>query len=114
MGAMSESWLWSQSGFVADVARACLEGTTRRDGLGGARAERAMISPPKALSSRGHDLHITITAHFMHISQYIASPLSHQQVKDIRVDNNIHCCTSLTQARTGTGATYHGKLRPQS
>jgi len=29
-----------------------------------------------------------------------------------RVDKDIHCCMIQPQARTGTGATYHGELRP--
>jgi hypothetical protein len=68
-------------GFVADVACVDLEGTTRRDRLGGARAERAMISPLGALSSRCHDVYITITAHFMHMPRLIAFTLTHLQVK---------------------------------
>jgi hypothetical protein len=50
MGAIAVRW-WLQLGLNADVGaqRGRKEGTTRRDGLGVADAERAMISPLQTL-----------------------------------------------------------------
>jgi hypothetical protein len=55
-GSHAERWWWQFGFFVADVGHAGVESTTRRERLGAARAERAMISPLGSLSSRSHDM----------------------------------------------------------